>query len=91
MEKQLGAFEARRQLGRVLKEVAGKGDRYVVEYHGEPVAAIVPMALYEQWKATGQSFFSQLRATAEQANLSEKEGEELVNEAIRAVRSGDEE
>lgn len=89
MEKQLGAFEARRQLGRVLKEVAGKGDRYVVEYHGEPVAAIVPMALYEQWKATRESFFAQMRATAERANLSEEEGEQLVSAALHAARSGD--
>jgi len=50
MEKMVGAFEARRQLGKILKEVSGKGDRYVVEYHGEPVAAVVPIELYEQWK-----------------------------------------
>lgn len=87
MEKQLGAFEARRQLGRVLKEVAGKGDRYVVEYHGEPIAAIVPIALYEQWKARREKFFEQMRATAERANLSEEEGEQLVAEALAAVRA----
>jgi len=87
MEKQVGAFEARRQLGRVLKEVAGKGDRYVVEYHGEPVAAIVPMSLYEQWKAERKEFFDDMRAIAERANLSEEEGEQLVTEAITAVRA----
>lgn len=87
MEKQLGAFEARRQLGRVLKEVAGKGDRYVVEYHGEPVAAIVPMSLYIQWKTEREKFFDDMRATAERANLAEEEGENLVAEAIAAVRA----
>ncbi len=87
MEKQLGAFEARRQLGRVLKEVSGNGDRYVVEYHGEPVAAIVPMHLYEQWKAEREAFFDDMRATAARANLSEEEGEQLVAEAIAAVRA----
>jgi prevent-host-death family protein len=87
MEKQVGAFEARRQLGRVLKEVAGKGDRYIVEYHGEPVAAIVPMPLYEQWKVERKEFFDDMRAIAERANLSEEEGEQLVAEAIAAVRA----
>ena len=86
MEKQLSAFEARRHLGRVLKEVAGKGDRYVVEYHGEPVAAIVPMQLYEQWKEERATFFSQMRATAEQANVDEEEAEALVAEALAVAR-----
>src|SRR4029078_3094649 len=31
MEKTVGAFEIRRQLGRVLQDVAARGDRFVVE------------------------------------------------------------
>jgi prevent-host-death family protein len=87
MEKMIGAFEARRQLGKILKAVAGKGDSYVVEYHGEPVAAVVPIELYEQWKRRREAFFENMRQAAERANLSEEEAEKLVTEAVQAVRA----
>jgi prevent-host-death family protein len=87
MEKMIGAFEARRKLGKILKEVSGKGDRYVVEYHGEPVAAVVPIQLYEQWKRRREAFFDTMRLTAERANMSEEEAMTLAQEAIQAVRS----
>jgi len=86
MEKMVGAFEARRQLGKILKEVSGKGDRYVVEYHGEPVAAVVPIELYEQWKREREAFFDELQTIAERANLAPEEADALAQEAIQAVR-----
>ncbi len=89
MEKQIDAVEVRRQFGQLLNDVAEKRDRYVVNEDDEPVAAIIPMALYEQWKATRESFFAQMHATAERANLTEKEGEQLTTEAIAAVRTSD--
>ena len=49
----VGAFEARQQPGR--------GDRYVVEYHGEPVAAVVPIELYEGWKRRREALSSRAR------------------------------
>lgn len=86
MEKTLGAFEARRQLGKILKEVAGKGDRYVVEYHGEPVAAVVPMALYARWKRQREVFFDRLEEMAATADLPPQEADDLAAEAVRAAR-----
>ena len=50
MEKIVGAFEFRRRFGKVLQDIAARGDRYIVERHGEPVAAVVPVEVYEQWK-----------------------------------------
>lgn len=89
MEKMVGAFEARQQLGKILKAVAGRGDHYVVEYHGEPVAAVVPIQLYEQWKRRREAFFEKMRETAERANVPEGEAAQLVTEAISAVRAED--
>lgn len=86
MEKMIGAFEARRQLGKILKEVSGKGDRYVVEYHGEAVAAVVPIELYEQWKREREAFFDKLQAVSERANLAPEEADALAQEAVQAVR-----
>lgn len=86
MEKTAGAFQARRQLGRILKAVAGRGDCYVLEYHGEPVAAMVPLAIYEGWKRRREAFFDRLEVMAAIADLSPEEADALATEAVRAAR-----
>jgi prevent-host-death family protein len=86
MEKVIAAFDARRQFGTVIQDVVVKGDRFVVERHGTPVAALVPIEVYEQWKQQRQAFFDQLRQAASQANLSDGEASDLATEAIQATR-----
>ena len=87
MEKTIAAFEARRKFGKILQEVAGKGDRFVVERHGEPVAAIVPVEVYENWKRQRTEFFDLIRTMQEEANLDPEEAERVANEAVQAVRA----
>jgi prevent-host-death family protein len=86
MERTLGAFEARRQFGKVLQGVA-RGDKVVVERNGEPVAAVVPIELYEQWKKRRAAFFEHMRLVSERANVPEDEAQALIEEAITAVRA----
>ncbi|MBI2908969.1 MAG: type II toxin-antitoxin system Phd/YefM family antitoxin [Chloroflexi bacterium] len=86
MEKKIGAYEARRQLGRVLREVAGKDDMYIVEKNGEPVAAVVPMHMYEKWKKEREEFFDWMEEAAKRANMEPDEADRLAAEAVRAVR-----
>ncbi|MBI2908971.1 MAG: type II toxin-antitoxin system Phd/YefM family antitoxin [Chloroflexi bacterium] len=87
MEKKIGAYEVRRQLGRVLREVAGEGNQYVVERNGEPVAAVVPIEIYAQWKKARQELSDIMREAAARSDVaSEEEAEAIVAEAIRAVR-----
>ena len=88
MEKTVAAFEARRKFGKILQEVAGKGDRFVVERHGEPVAAVVPIAIYERWKKERREFFDTIRQI-QAANLDADPDEvmKIVLEAQQAVRS----
>ena len=87
MERIIAAFEARRSFGRVLREVLANGERFIVERHGEPVAAVVPIEVYEQWKAARGAFFARIRAASERADMSPNEAEVLADEAVRAVRS----
>jgi prevent-host-death family protein len=87
MERVVAAFEARRSLGKLLQDVLARGDRFVVERHGEPVAAVVPIEVYEQWKRSREVFFRRMEEAAARANLSEEEAEALVGEAVRAVRA----
>lgn len=87
MEKTVGAFEIRRQFGKILQDVAARGDRFVVERHGLAVAAVVPMEVYEQWKQARREFFAKVRAAAVRADLSPDEADELASDAVTAVRA----
>lgn len=87
MEKKIAAFDARRNFGRILQEVLSRGDRYVVERHGEPVAAVVPLQVYEQWKRARQAFFARVRQASEQAQMSAQDAEMMAEEAVRVIRA----
>ena len=89
MEKTVPAFDARRQFGKILQEVLAHGDRYVVERHGEPVAVVVPVELYEQWKRSRVVFFDRIRSASERAALPAEDAASLANEAVRAVRASE--
>ena len=88
MEKTIGAFEARRSFGKILQEVTARGDKFVVERHGEAVAAVVPIEVYKQWKRARSEFFARLRAASQAANLSPEAAERLAAEAVEATRDG---
>lgn len=87
MERTIGAFDARRSFGKVLNEVAGRGDTYVVERHGEAIAAVVPIQLYAQWRRQREAFFDRIGQTATRANLDEEEAMALALDAVQAVRT----
>lgn len=90
-ETTISAFDARRKFGKVLDCVAARGDSVIVERHGEPVAAVVPIAAYRQWQqqreAARQRFFERARQSAERANLSAEEAEAIAAEAVAEVRA----
>lgn len=87
MERTIGAFDARRQFGKVLDEVASHGDHYVVERHGQPIAVVVPMRVYAQWKKSREAFFDRLEATAQRASMPEDDAMTLALKAQSAVRA----
>ena len=87
MEKVVAAFEARRQFGKILQEIQSKGDRFVVERHGEEVAAIVPIEVYKEWKGARTAFFDKIKAVSERANLPPAEAGHQADKAVRAVRT----
>ncbi|HEX8682633.1 MAG TPA: type II toxin-antitoxin system Phd/YefM family antitoxin [Ardenticatenaceae bacterium] len=87
MERTIEALDAGRQFGKVLQEVVATGDQYVVEQHGEPVAAVVPIEVFEQWKRSRSNFFDRVRAISERSGLSPEEADRLAEEAVRAVRA----
>lgn len=87
MEKFISSEDAPDRFGDVLKQVSDDGDRYVVEKDGVPLAAVVPIEVYAKWKRRRESFFQQIRETADRAGLSEEEATRIVDEATRDRRT----
>jgi prevent-host-death family protein len=87
MEKTVSSQDATERFGDLLQDVSNKGDRYVVEQNGVPLAVVVPLALYSQWKRRRESFFQQMREAAERADMSETEAIRLTDEAKRGTRA----
>jgi prevent-host-death family protein len=87
MEKALGAAEIDRSFGQILEDVADRGDRIVVERQGQPIAAVVPIGVYNQWKRAKADFFERMGQAGSRANLTAEEADRLAAEAIAAVRA----
>lgn len=87
MEKTISSQDAPQRFRDLLQDVSDNGDRFVVERDGVPLAAVVPFALYAQWKRRRENFFRLMRETAEGANLSDENAIQLAEEAKHAVRS----
>ena len=48
--KKINAMRVRQSLGELLNEVFYRGDAFIVERDGKPLAAIVPLSLLEDWQ-----------------------------------------
>ncbi|MBI4796332.1 MAG: type II toxin-antitoxin system Phd/YefM family antitoxin [Deltaproteobacteria bacterium] len=48
MLKKISAMKARQNLGQLLNEVSIRGDSYVIERAGKPLAALVDMERFQQ-------------------------------------------
>lgn len=91
MEKTIPAYEARRQFGKMIRDVE-KGDSYIVERHGEPAVAVVPLRVYERWKRDRDEFLEILHSAQQNSiesdpTMTEEKAMELALEAVAAVRA----
>ena len=54
MEKTISLSEAKMKLNRLVEDVRTQEGEFVITKNGSPVAVLVPAALYEGWKETGE-------------------------------------
>jgi prevent-host-death family protein len=86
--KKVSALKARQNLGQLLEEVYYKGDQYVIERAGKPMAAVVPLWQLEEWQKRRERFFGAVEELQQQNQEVEPEViEQEVRKAIRAVRA----
>ena len=86
MEKTINSFEVRRSFGKLVQNVAAHGDKIIVERHGTPVAVLVPIEVYEQWKRSRERFFELLEMGQHNAHLTPEEADNLALEVVEEIR-----
>lgn len=87
MLKKVNALKARQNLGQLLEEVYYKGDQYIVERAGRPMAAVVPIWQLEQWQKRREQFFGTVDEIRQRNRKVKPEViEREVQEAVKAAR-----
>jgi PHD/YefM family antitoxin component YafN of YafNO toxin-antitoxin module len=79
-------YEIRRHFGKIKQNVLAKGERYLIKRHGETIAVVVPVEVYEQWRKSRERYFATLRIAQKNANLNPEEAETLAAEAVTEAR-----
>ena len=88
MTKTLTAIKARQNLGEILEEVYYKGDEYIIERAGKPMAAVVPLSQLRTREENRKRLFEMMdKVWKANANVDPKAIEREVAGAVRAVRA----
>lgn len=87
MEKKLNITQVRDTFGDLVDEVQYQNNKLVILRHGKPAAVLVPLSVYENWKANRQRLFELIEQM--QDTSGEQDPDEviaLVQEAQAAIR-----
>ena len=87
MRRSINAVKARKNFGEIIEEVYYRGDQIIVERQGKPMAAVVPLAILEQWlkqREEDMGVFDEIWSKSQSTDEAQIERE--VNQAITDVR-----
>ena len=87
MLKTINALKARRNLGQLLEEVFYKGDQFVIQRAGKPMAVVISPEEYEAYRKQrlqDMRIFDEIRKKS--GGDIPEEVEKDVQEAVKAVR-----
>ena len=88
MQREATAMTVRQNLGELLNEVQYKHDSIVITKAGKPVAAIIDMVAYEQFKRRKNGEFERLWFEFAKGfdDLTEQQAEDLASTALKEAR-----
>jgi prevent-host-death family protein len=88
MERNLGVTEAREKLSDLIEQVQYQGDTYIINRHGKPAVAVVPIEVYQNWKRQRELLFDTIRKIQEaNQDVDPEQVWEDVLQAQQAIRS----
>ena len=87
MLKKISAMKARQNLGQLLNEVSIRGDSYVIERAGKPLAALVDMERFQQLQEDQNAALQSLKIVWDKMKGADsQEVQKAIGEAIEADR-----
>ena len=88
MQKTISTQDLKKSIGEVLDGVRLRGDRYIVERRGQPLAALVPIAVNENYENNRARLFEMIEAIRERnKNVDSEEVQKAIETAIAEVRA----
>ena len=88
MVRMVNVLKMRKNLGRLLEQVDAKGNQYVIEQGGRPLAAVVPVWQLKEWRERRDRFFAKIDAARRKSRKAKPQAiERDVAEATRKVRA----
>jgi prevent-host-death family protein len=87
MLKKISAMKARQNLGQLLNEVSIRGDAYIIERAGKPLAALVGMERFQQLQEDQDSASQALKKLWEKmAGADDQEMQEAIEAAEKIAK-----
>jgi hypothetical protein len=86
IEKRLSVAEAENNLLQIVQGIAKDNSGVILEIEGEPSAAVVPLAFYEQWLKHQQSFFDKLQRISKRIDMDPDEADAVAEGLVQSVR-----
>lgn len=86
--ERISTLEVRRRLGDILNRVALRHDQFVIERKGKALAAVVPIAKFEQLEALARRYVLSVLEAHRGGPLTDAEANAIANEARRWARRG---
>ena len=87
MLKKISAMKARQNLGQLLNEVSIRGDSYIIERAGKPLAALVDMEKFQQLQEDQDAALQVLQKFwGKMKGADNQEIGDSIEEALRMVR-----
>ncbi|MFY9941212.1 MAG: type II toxin-antitoxin system Phd/YefM family antitoxin [Desulfobacterales bacterium] len=87
MKKTVSAMRARQNLGQIMNEVSLRGDDFIIERAGKPVAVLVSMGKYQIMEKNRQEAWEAVRQIREKMSSEDpKKVERLIEEAVLSRR-----
>ena len=87
MLKKISAVKARQNFGQIMDQVAIRGDDFIIERSGRPMAVMIPMDRYYQiLQAQKKASASLEEVWGKMKGADQKEVAQAIGEAISSVR-----
>jgi len=85
MKQVISTMDMRHNLGDILNRVDLRHDQFVIERKGKPLAALIPIVLWEQIQSSAKTYALEFLRNRP-SELSDEEAMKLANKVKKSVR-----